>query len=91
MVEIFDTMAAYALYKGRHGPSEESQKRKEEVMHHIKKSETVTALNEYTWIIRGFYELYYGMDTHILYYNNAITLLIIMLSHQVISTMPSIV
>lgn len=61
IVEIFDTLAAYALYQGQNSDGPEDKGRREEIQDHLAKSEAVKAVNEYTIIIRGFDALYSGM------------------------------
>ena len=69
IVEIFDALAGYALYQSysfvedAQNSPEDTQKLealKLEIVENSKKAEKVNPANEYTWMIRGFYELSYG-------------------------------
>ena len=77
IVEIFDALASFSLYRSysfvedAQNVSESSQQLealKVEIVANIKKSEEVNRMNEYTWMIRGFYELSYGDLEHADYY-----------------------
>ena len=61
IVEILDALAAYSLYCSQNvdDPSSEIDRGKE-IEQYIKKAEIVNPLNEYTWLIKAFYELAYG-------------------------------
>lgn len=61
IVEIFDSLAAFALFRSQNIDTPGETNRYEEITDHIKKSESVNAMNEYTWIIQGFIALYYGI------------------------------
>lgn len=58
IVEIFDALAAYAL--DRSLKSVGDLERKKEVLDYIQKSDSVNQRNEYTWLIKGFFELAFG-------------------------------
>lgn len=58
IVEIFDALAAYAL--DRSLKSVGDLERKREVLAYLQKSDAVNPRNEYTWLIKGFFELAFG-------------------------------
>lgn len=77
IVEIFDALAGFSLYQSysfvedpAHASeiSEKLETLKGEIVGNIKKAEGVNRMNEYTWMIRGFYELSYGDLGHAEYY-----------------------
>ena len=58
IVEIFDALAAYALDRSLKSIGEIERKR--EVAEYIQKAESINQRNEYTWLIKGFFELAFG-------------------------------
>jgi hypothetical protein len=58
IVEIFDALAAYALDRSLKSIGE--IERKKEVLDYIQKADAINQRNEYTWLIKGFFELAFG-------------------------------
>ncbi len=59
IVEIFDALAAYALSRKSVGDGET---KKQEVLDNIRKVDAINQRNEYTWLIKGFYQLAFGLS-----------------------------
>jgi hypothetical protein len=58
IVEIFDALAAFALDRSLKSVAE--TERKKEVLDYIQKADAINQRNEYTWLIKGFFELAFG-------------------------------
>jgi tetratricopeptide (TPR) repeat protein len=63
MVEIFDVLAAHFLHRGEKYDVADKEKIKI-VDEYLKRSEHINPLNEYTRVIRGFYQLTLGYYFH---------------------------
>ena len=65
VVEIFDSLAAFSLYRSYTLVDYDQNKSKLEelktdIVANIRKTEGINPRNEYTWLLLGFYELSYG-------------------------------